>query len=61
MGQAVHELVPEHVTLLTQVVPLRVYPPKQVRHPLLELQVAQGNGQAALQVLPDKVNPLRQL
>ena len=56
-----HELVDEQLTSLLQLVPLRVYPPKQVRHPLLASQVAQGNGQAALHELPERVKPGKQV
>ena len=55
IGQAVQVLVAEQVTSLLQLVPLSMYPPKQVRHPLLASQVAQGKGQAALHELPERV------
>jgi len=46
-GQAVQEEVDEQLVSYVQLTPERVYPLKQVRQVRLELQEAQGKGQAA--------------
>ena len=52
-GQLV-QLLPllQEISLL-QVVPERVYPPKQVKHPPAALHVAQGKAQALTQLEPE--------
>lgn len=56
-----HEVVAVHEVSTLQAVPLKVYPAKQVKQPLLVSQVAQGKGQAATHELLERVYPFEQV